>query len=157
MFRGTHELSIDTKGRLAIPAKFREVLLREFSEDDEQATRLVVTLENRDRLLFYPEMRWQEIEKELLALKTAGNPRLQKYRDLVLHSAENLEIDSAGRVVLPALLRQRVDLDKEVLLLGRVDRFEVWNRARKMAEIDSALEMDFEEIQADLGQVGFQL
>lgn len=157
MFRGAHELTIDGKGRLAIPAKFREVLLREFAEEEDQAARMVVTLENRDRLLFYPECKWRKIEQDLLNLRTAGKPNLEKYRNLLLHNADTLEIDGAGRVLLPALLRRLVDLDKDVILVGRVDRLELWDRSRKLAETESALAIDADELNFDLGQVDFQL
>ncbi|MBQ9601125.1 MAG: division/cell wall cluster transcriptional repressor MraZ [Neisseriaceae bacterium] len=157
MFRGAHELTIDSKGRLAIPAKFREVLSREFAEDDDQVARIVVTLENRDRLLFYPESRWCKIEQDLLNLRTAGKPNLEKYRNLVLHNADTLEIDSAGRVLVPALLRGLVGLDKDVILVGRVDRLELWDRSRKLAETEDALAIDADELNFDLGQVDFQL
>ena len=59
MFRGSHELTLDNKGRLAIPAKFRDALSRDF---DTQ--RIVATLDSRDRLLFYPEGEWEKVEQQ---------------------------------------------------------------------------------------------
>ena len=71
MFGGVHELSIDSKGRLAIPAKFRELLLRRYS------SALVATLDSRSRLLMYPEAEWEKVAGQVLALKVSGNPVLQ--------------------------------------------------------------------------------
>ena len=127
MFRGSHDLTIDTKGRLAIPAKLREVLSRRFKTDENEPN-WVVTLDSRKRLLFYPESEWEKVEQKLLNLNVNGKPNLQLYQNLLLHNAETLEMDSAGRVLLPANLRRLVNFDKEVRLLGRVNRLELWDR-----------------------------
>ena len=107
MFRGSHDLTIDTKGRLAIPAKLREVLSRRFKTDENEPN-WVVTLDSRKRLLFYPESEWEKVEQKLLNLNVNGKPNLQLYQNLLLHNAETLEMDSAGRVLLPANLRRLV-------------------------------------------------
>ena len=130
MFRGSHDLTIDTKGRLAIPAKLREVLSRRFKTDENEPN-WVVTLDSRKRLLFYPESEWEKVEQKLLNLNVNGKPNLQLYQNLLLHNAETLEMDSAGRVLLPANLRRLVNFDKEVSLLGRVNRLELWDREQK--------------------------
>ena len=133
MFRGSHDLTIDTKGRLAIPAKLREVLSRRLKTDENEPN-WVVTLDSRKRLLFYPESEWEKVEQKLLNLNVNGKPNLQLYQNLLLHNAETLEMDSAGRVLLPANLRRLVNFDKEVSLLGRVNRLELWDREQKQAE-----------------------
>ncbi len=156
MFRGSHELMIDAKGRLAIPAKFREVLSRDFAAEDESA-RMVVTLDSRKRLLFYPEVEWEKVEQQLLNLNVKGKPNLQLYQNLLLHNAETLDIDGAGRVLLPANLRQLVDFDKDVKLVGRVNRLELWGREQKNAETEAALSIDPDELDFDLSQTDLQL
>lgn len=156
MFRGAHELLIDGKGRLAIPAKFREVLLREFASADD-APKLVVTLDSRDRLLFYPECEWEKVEQQLLHLNVKGKPNLQLYQNLLLHNADTLELDGAGRVLLPANLRRLVNFDKDVMLVGRVNRLELWGRERKLAETEQALSIDPDELDFDLSQTDLQL
>ncbi len=156
MFRGSHDLTIDTKGRLAIPAKLREVLSRRF-KTDEQEPNWVVTLDSRKRLLFYPESEWEKVEQKLLNLNVNGKPNLQLYQNLLLHNAETLEMDSAGRVLLPANLRRLVNFDKEVSLLGRVNRLELWDREQKQAETEAALSIDETELNFDLSQTDLQL
>lgn len=151
MFGGVHELSIDSKGRLAIPAKFRDLLLRRYTP------MLVATLDRRSRILLYPESEWEQVAHRLLSLKTAGNPNLQRYQNLLLHNAETLELDGAGRVLLPQNLRRRVDFDKEVNLVGRVNCLELWGRAHWEAEMDAALDMDPDELAFELGQADIQL
>lgn len=156
MFRGSHDLTIDTKGRLAIPAKLREVLLRRFKTDENEPN-WVVTLDSRKRLLFYPESEWEKVEQKLLNLNVNGKPNLQLYQNLLLHNAETLEMDSAGRVLLPANLRRLVNFDKEVSLLGRVNRLELWDREQKQAETEAALSIDETELNFDLSQTDLQL
>lgn len=156
MFRGAHELTVDPKGRLAVPAKFREVLAREFGSGDE-TLKMVATLDKRERLLFYPESEWEKVEQQLLALNVKGKPNLQLYQNLLLHNAETLEVDAAGRVLLPANLRRLVSFDKDVMLVGRVNRLELWGREQKAAETEAALAMDAEELDFDLSQTDLQL
>ena len=156
MFRGSHDLTIDTKGRLAIPAKLREVLSRRFKTDENEPN-WVVTLDSRKRLLFYPESEWEKVEQKLLNLNVNGKPNLQLYQNLLLHNAETLEMDSAGRVLLPANLRRLVNFDKEVSLLGRVHRLELWDREQKQAETEAALSIDETELNFDLSQTDLQL
>ena len=156
MFRGSHDLTIDTKGRLAIPAKLREVLSRRFKTDENEPN-WVVTLDSRKRLLFYPESEWEKVEQKLLNLNVNGKPNLQLYQNLLLHNAETLEMDNAGRVLLPANLRRLVNFDKEVSLLGRVNRLELWDREQKQAETEAALSIDETELNFDLSQTDLQL
>lgn len=156
MFRGAHELTVDTKGRLAVPAKFREVLAREFGGGEEGA-KMVVTLDKRERMLFYPEPEWEKVEQQLLAMNVKADKRLQLYQNLLLHNAETLEIDTAGRVLLPANLRRLVAFDKDVMLVGRVNRLELWGREQKAAETEAALDLDAEELDFALGQTDLQL
>ena len=156
MFRGSHDLTIDTKGRLAIPAKLREILSRRFKTDEHEPN-WVVTLDSRKRLLFYPESEWEKVEQKLLNLNVNGKPNLQLYQNLLLHNAETLEMDSAGRVLLPANLRRLVNFDKEVSLLGRVNRLELWDREQKQAETEAALSIDETELNFDLSQTDLQL
>ena len=145
MFGGAHELSIDSKGRLAIPAKFRDILLRHY------------TLDSRPKLLMYPEAEWAKVAEQLLHLKTAGNPMLQRYQNLLLHNADTLEWDSAGRVLIPANLRKRVDFEKDVTLVGRANRLELWGRDQWEAEMTQALDDDPEELAFQLSQTDLQL
>lgn len=151
MFGGVHELSIDSKGRLAIPAKFRELLLRRYTPS------VVATLDSRLRILIYPENVWEGVANQLLALPVAGKPVLQRYQNLLLHNADTLELDAAGRILLPANLRKRVDFDKEVTLVGRANRLELWGRAHWEAEMDQALDADPEDLEMELAQTELQL
>lgn len=141
MIGGVSVISLDSKGRLAIPARHRETLLSAFGH------KVVVTLESSDHLLIYPEPNWRPVEARLLALPT-GNPTLKRYQRLVLGHAETLEMDSAGRVLLPSRLRELIGLDKEVALVGMGNRFELWNALDWDEQTNAALELS----QADLAE-----
>ncbi|MDN0075025.1 division/cell wall cluster transcriptional repressor MraZ [Crenobacter sp. SG2303] len=144
MFGGVSALSLDSKGRLAVPARHREMVLSAFGAN------LVVTLDSPDHLLIYPEVNWRPVEERLMRLPT-GNPTLKAYQRLVLGHAETLEMDAAGRILLPARLRERVKLGKDVALVGMGNRFELWNVADWDAQTDAALELDSADLAANLG------
>ncbi|HFC8518224.1 division/cell wall cluster transcriptional repressor MraZ [Neisseria weaveri] len=151
MFGGVYELTIDSKGRLAIPAKFRDLLSKKYTPS------VVVTIDSRQRLLVYPESEWERVVGQLLALKVAGNAKLQSYQNLLLHNADTLDLDASGRVLLPANLRRRVDFDKEVTLVGRANRMELWGRQHWEDEINRALDIDPDELAFELSQTDLQL
>ncbi|MCP1771535.1 MraZ protein [Neisseria perflava] len=151
VFGGAHELSIDSKGRLAIPAKFRDLLLRRYTPV------VVATLDSRQRILMYPESEWEKVANQLLGMKTAGKPELQRFQNLLLHNADTLEWDTAGRILLPANLRRLVDFEKEVTLVGRANRLELWGREHWEREMNQALDDDPDELAFQLSQTDLQL
>jgi len=144
MIGGVSLVSLDSKGRLAIPARHRETLLSAFGH------KLVVTLESADHLLIYPEPNWRPVEERLLQLPT-GNPTLKRYQRLVLGHAETLEMDTAGRILLPSRLRELTGLDKEVALVGMGNRFELWNAQEWDVQTNAALELSQADLSLSLG------
>ena len=144
MFGGVSILTVDNKGRLAIPARQREILLRLYSAN------MVVTLESNDHLLIYPENNWHDVQQKLLKLPT-GNPVLKAYQRLVLGHAETQQMDAAGRLLLPGVLRELVDLNKEVALVGMGNRFELWDLTRWQAQTQEALHIDRDALADQLG------
>ena len=144
MFGGVSILTVDNKGRLAVPARQREILLRLYSAN------LVVTLESNDHLLIYPENNWHDVQQRLLKLPT-GNPVLKAYQRLVLGHAETQQMDAAGRLLLPSVLRELVDLNKEVALVGMGNRFELWDLTRWQAQTQEALHIDRDALADQLG------
>lgn len=120
MFRGVSVLSLDAKGRLAIPARYRERL------QSGCASRLVITVDSDRCLLIYPEPNWIEIERKLEALPSF-NPAARKLQRLYIGHAHEVEMDAQGRVLLPPELRRFASLDKRVALVGQGKKFEVWD------------------------------
>jgi MraZ protein len=142
MFRGQFEHAIDEKGRLSIPAKFREALREEKS--------LVLT--NSDGYLTaYPLTEWRALEDRLRA-----NPRLKRdlrdYLRLVYSTAEDVAMDGQGRILVPQTLRQRAGITRDVVIIGVMDQIEIWDRARWEAKVAAA--PSTEELTAKLGELG---
>ncbi len=119
MFIGEYAHSVDDKGRLAIPVKFRASL----------NTGAVVTKGLDDCLVIYPKKAWAE-----LAQKLANLPISQKntraFSRLMLAGAMDLELDRQGRVVLPDYLRKFAGLDKKVIVTGLYNRLEIWDEGK---------------------------
>jgi MraZ protein len=113
-------LSLDTKGRLAIPARYRDQL------QDCCGSRLVITVDSDHCLLLYPAPNWVEIERKLERLPSF-NPTARKLQRLYIGHAHDVEMDSQGRVLLPPELRRFASLEKRVALVGQSNKFELWD------------------------------
>ena len=120
MFRGECSLSIDSKGRIAVPSRYRERL------SDHCGGKLVVTISLLERCLtVYPFPSWQRIENELRELP-ALDAKAQAISHLLIGHANECEIDSHGRFLLPQNLREFASLDKQIRMVGQVSKFELW-------------------------------
>lgn len=117
MFKGEYNHTIDAKGRLIMPSKFRERLSGEF----------VVTKGLDGCLFVYPDEEWSEFEKKLRSLPLT-DPNARKFNRFFLAGATACEIDKQGRILLPAVLREFAGLEKEVVLAGIGSRVEIWNK-----------------------------
>ena len=121
MFRGISSLSIDPKGRLAMPAKYREAML------ENAAGQVVITVDHTDKcLLVYPLDEWLKVEKILMSLPNI-NRRVRNMQRLILGHAAELELDAQGRLLLPAPLREYAGLDKKAVLVGQANKLELWD------------------------------
>lgn len=132
MFRGVAQLNLDGKGRLAMPAKYRETLLQRCNGH------LIVTADPSRCLLIYPLPEWEPIEKKLNGL-SSFNPRTRSLQRLLVGNASDAEMDSAGRVLVPPPLRQFAGLDKNVVLVGQGNKFELWHAAEWELRVEEAL------------------
>lgn len=120
MFRGVSALNLDAKGRVAIPARYRDKL-RSVCD-----SHLVVTVDRERCLLIYPETNWLEIERKLQALPSF-NPTSRALQRLYIGHAHEVDMDAQGRLLLPPELRKFAGLDKRVALVGQVNKFELWD------------------------------
>lgn len=119
MFRGINSITVDVKGRIAIPMRYREALSAE----------VVLTIDTEERcLLLYKAKTWQEIENKLQLLPSfdAAARRVQR---LLIGYATDLEMDTQGRILLPQLLREYAHIDKQAMLIGQGNKFEIWNQS----------------------------
>lgn len=120
MFRGVAELSLDAKGRIAMPAKFRDRL------QDQCDGKLVITVDRDGCLLVYPLPEWEEIERKLVKLPTLNKQARRLQRLLIGHATE-CELDGSGRILIPPPLREFASLDKHTVLIGQGNKFELWD------------------------------
>lgn len=145
MFQGAIALSLDAKGRLAIPARHRDALVPDGAP-------LVITAHPHQCLLIYPQAAWEPISQKITAM-----PGLDKataaLKRLLVGFAQTEETDAAGRVLVAPSLRQWAQLDKQVWLVGQGSHFELWSDAgwqkqlEAMQSIDSdALPLGFESL-----------
>ncbi|MFA6013689.1 MAG: division/cell wall cluster transcriptional repressor MraZ [Gallionellaceae bacterium] len=124
MFQGATQLNLDSKGRLAIPARHRDVLLAHCSG------KLILTADHQDAcLLIYPENEWQPISEQLRKMPSLNNQVRQLQRRL-LGYAEAVEMDATGRILISPSLRSYAKLDKQVVLVGQGNKFELWDEQR---------------------------
>jgi len=141
MFRGITATTLDVKGRITIPTKYR----------DEIAVacegHLVVTADIDRCLLIYPFPEWERIESELLSLPNVKR-QVRRWHRLYLGYAKPCDIDSQSRLLLPPELRDFAGLDKNIFLVGQGNKFELWDEQSWQRNCESWLE---EETNSDEG------
>ncbi|MCL2345927.1 MAG: division/cell wall cluster transcriptional repressor MraZ [Desulfobulbus sp.] len=134
MFEGATALSLDAKGRLAIPARHREALLA-VAEGS-----LVLTAHPHRCLLLYPAPAWQPIRDQILKASSL-DPRAAPIKRVLVGNARTEELDSAGRILVAPELRAYAQLEKTVYLVGMGSHFEIWNEAAWKQQNDLAAEV----------------
>lgn len=133
VYQGSHAINLDAKGRLAVPAKYRDMLAAACGG------RVVMTAHTQDRcVLLYPETEWQNILPKIEALPTFNKAALRAQRLLIGYACP-LELDGSGRVLVPPTLRDYAGLDKKLMLVGLGKKFELWSEESwlsTVAELD---------------------
>lgn len=142
MFIGEFQHNLDTKGRMAVPAKFRADLMGG-----------AIVTRGLDRCLFvFTRPEWQKLAEKLVALPIAqANSRA--FARLMLAGAMDVEIDSQGRVLIPDYLRTYAGLTKQVIVAGLYSRLEIWDEAT-WGKYKAKTESASEEIAEKLGELG---
>ena len=121
MFRGANAITLDAKGRLAMPSRYREALLACSSGQ------LVITIDAIDPCLcLYPLGEWELIEARLRELPSLREDSRRLQRLLIGHAVD-LQLDSAGRLLVPPRLREYAGLDKRSVLVGQLNKFQLWD------------------------------
>jgi MraZ protein len=131
VFRGSSEVTLDVKGRMAMPARYRELLTEKYNGH------LVATVDFVQRcLLLYPIDGWEVLQQKLEALSSFDEASRRVQRMMIGH-AHDLEMDGSGRILLPQILRSRAQFDKELVLVGQGKKFEIWSKENWDAQADS--------------------
>lgn len=136
MFRGATALSIDDKGRLAIPSKYRSQLL------SQAEGKMVCTIDTvQPCLLLYAIPEWAVVEKRLAGLSST-NPIERRYQRMILGHAHDCDMDKNGRLLIAPVLRNHADLDKKVMLVGQLNKFEIWSEDAWNAQIQKDIQLE---------------
>ncbi|MCF7981644.1 MAG: division/cell wall cluster transcriptional repressor MraZ [Pseudomonadales bacterium] len=121
MFRGVNSINLDSKGRMAVPTRYRERL------DERCAGKMVVTIDTEERcLLIYPLPEWEDIQRKIEALPSF-NPAARRIQRLLIGHATDIDLDGSGRLLLTQPLRDYAHLGKKAVLLGQGNKFELWS------------------------------
>jgi MraZ protein len=145
MFRGRSIHTLDAKGRVRIPSRFREILKTQFDD------RFIIT--NLDRcLIAYPLREWEKIEEKLGDLSFVRQD-VKAFQRFFISGATECNFDKQGRVLIPQTLREHACLERETVLAGMVKSFEIWSKPLWDEEIKRSHE-NFGQITATLAELG---
>ena len=145
MFMGEYNHTIDAKGRLIVPAKFREILGDNF----------IVTKGLDGCLFVYPNDEWTRFEEKLKSLPLT-NKNARQFTRFFLAGAAACEVEKQGRILLPQVLREFASLEKDVVLVGVASRIEIWSRER-WDESMNTYDGDMDEVAENMESLGFSI
>ncbi len=120
MFRGNHPAKVDEKGRLKLPAAFKQLL------DAQSISQFYITSPDGKSAEIWPLPEWEK-QETLLAESSTMDDAVDKYLDMTSYYGQQVEIDSQGRLVLPQILRGTAKLDAEVAVMGKLNHLAVHN------------------------------
>ena len=132
MFRGATKVTLDAKGRFAIPTRYRERIAARCEGQ------LIATVDKDYCLLIYPYPEWEEIERKLMRLSSM-NKKTRRLQRLMVGHATEVEVDGHGRILLSRELREFAELGRQAVLIGQGNKFELWDEERWSAKRDEWL------------------
>ncbi len=147
MFRGSSFHTIDDKGRIIIPSRFRDVIKAGGGNG--------VMVSRMDRCLFaYTYTEWNKIENRVLSL-SEQNDNMRRFRRVFVGGASDCVCDKQGRILIPPVLRHYAELDKDIVLVGVLNHFEIWSLIQ-WEEENRLMEEDMkqEEIRNEIAKLG---
>jgi MraZ protein len=147
MFRGSSFHTIDPKGRIIVPARFRDVI-KAGGADSIMITRM-------DSCLFaYAHDQWRKLEQRILHLPEKSEA-MRRFQRVFIGGAHDCKCDAQGRVLIPPFLKQYSGLEKEIVLVGVLDRFEIWSRENWDRE-NGLMEKDMgdDQVRQEIAQLG---
>ena len=139
MFQGASSLSLDNKGRLSVPTRHRDVLAAVASGQ------LTITRHPHGCLMVFPRPAWEQFRQRIVELPMAA----QWWKRILLGNAMDVEIDGTGRVLVSPELRAAAKLDKETVLLGMGNHFELWDKSTYEAQEAQAMQGEMPDVFKD--------
>lgn len=147
-FTGKHYYTVDSKGRIIIPAPYREILLTNYS------TKLYITNGLFDKCLYlYPLEEWNR-HQEFVKSKPRTDEAIEFYMRRVIASATEIEMDKQGRILIPYALREDAHISDEVAIVGQIDRIEIWDK-EEWLNLSDPSKVDKKFIKERLASYGF--
>ena len=147
MFRGSSFHTIDQKGRIIVPARFRDII----KADD---TNGVMVSRMDSGLVAYPVTEWRKIEARILSLAEKSDS-MRRFRRVFIGGAFECACDKQDRILVPPTLRQYAELDREIVLVGVLDHFEIWSRENWEREnLDMEADMQKEDVRNEIAKLG---
>jgi len=144
VFRGANSINLDSKGRIAVPAKYRQGII------ESTANHMIITCDPYDNcLLLFTLEHWEMTESDLQSLSNS-KPLHRRLKRIMLSHAAEVDMDANGRLLIPNVLRERAKLRKEVMLVGQGKTFQLWEESywHKLAEEDMSV-MSSDELDSD--------
>ena len=147
MFRGSSFHTIDPKGRIIIPARFREVIKADGADS--------VMLSRIDScVVAYPMEKWRQLEDQMLSLPRPSM-NMRRFRRVFIGAATECTCDKQDRILIPSTLREYAGLEKDIVLVGVLERFEIWSRESWDKEVLSLDEdLQNEEVRREIDELG---
>ena len=147
MFRGSSFHTIDSKGRIIVPARFREII----KADDNNG---VIISRMDSGLVAYTHTEWRKIEIRILSLAEKSD-NMRRFRRVFIGGAFECPCDKQGRILIPPMLRQYAELSREIVLVGVLDHFEIWSREKWEKEnLHMEKDMKKEEVRNEIAKLG---
>ena len=147
MFRGSSFHTIDSKGRIIIPSRFRDVI-------KAQGSNGVMVSRMDGALVAYPYDEWRKIENRILLLAEKSE-NMRRFRRVFIGGAFECSCDKQDRILIPQNLRQYAEIDKEIVLVGVLDHFEIWSRDKWNREnMDLEKDMKKEDVRNEIAKLG---
>ena len=143
MFRGASKITLDSKGRMAIPTRYRDEIVA------RSAGSLVATIDRDPCLLLYPLPDWEEMERRLMRLP-GNKPAVRAYQRRIVGHAADMDMDSHGRILISKELREFAGLEKQVMLIGQGNKFELWDESKWSQWMDESGNDDGLELPPEL-------
>ena len=148
LFKGIHTLNLDSKGRLGIPVKYRDHIMGLLKGS------MVITIDTEDKcLLLYPAATWSKIQNKINELPSF-NQNARRIQRLLIGHAEDIDVDTNGRILISRPLRDYASLSKKVTLIGQGEKFEIWDQSFWNENVDKWREEvtsnDDEEVLKDI-------
>lgn len=143
MFRGVSYVTIDAKGRMAVPVRYREQLSQLCNGE------VVVTIDTEENcLMLYPLPAWNDVERKIEALPTF-NKAARRIQRLLIGHATDIQMDGSGRLLLPAPLREYALMEKKLVLLGQINKIEIWSESHWLSRREQLIAVKDESSEGD--------